>query len=117
MCGKPATRSNPGRLYCSTPCQYLAKTVAKHGNANYLAALKRDGFQCSRCASKTALHVHHIDGAGLGYDMESRNNALDNLITLCNSCHGKIHAMTARELYARHPDTVHDVLRTFLHST
>ena len=46
---------------------------------------KRDGYACRECGNKphnTDLHVHHID-----YD--KNNNEDNNLITLCNSCHGK----------------------------
>ena len=55
-------------------------------------AIRRDQYRCQYCDRRegkwgTDLHVHHIqptsDGGGHG---------LDNLITLCNTCHNKIHA-------------------------
>jgi len=46
---------------------------------------KRDKWQCQICLCKNKkLIVHHID-------MNKKNCNLNNLITLCQSCHGKIH--------------------------
>jgi len=41
---------------------------------------ERDGHKCQLCSSTENLCVHHID-----YD--KFNNEMDNLVTLCNSCH------------------------------
>ena len=46
------------------------------------AALARDG-QCVDCGSTRRLHVHHLG--------DPDNHALDNLATLCISCHRKRH--------------------------
>lgn len=48
---------------------------------------ERDNYQCRECGisediHKGSLHVHHIDGDRL-------NNKMENLITLCCSCHAK----------------------------
>lgn len=60
--------------------------------------LERDGSQCVKCGMSRSdhylkyscdLNVHHIDGKGWGVKKEERNNQLDNLITLCHSCHRK----------------------------
>lgn len=58
---------------------------------NRKAALERDGYTCQHCGNKNNLHVHHVDGNGVTVDKESRNNALDNLLTLCRGCHTKVH--------------------------
>jgi 5-methylcytosine-specific restriction endonuclease McrA len=48
--------------------------------------LKRDGWRCQDCGATTNLQVHHIrPRSRLGGDV------MDNLITLCASCHGKRH--------------------------
>lgn len=45
---------------------------------------ERDGFKCTKCGSIEYLIVHHID-------MNKKNSSLNNLITLCRVCHGKLH--------------------------
>ena len=51
---------------------------------------ERDGFVCQICGSTPAdresLSVHHIDG-------DKKNCSLDNMISLCRSCHTRIHFM------------------------
>ena len=48
--------------------------------------LERDGWRCQYCGHSTGLEVHHIQGRSrLGDDAEQ------NLITLCASCHHAVH--------------------------
>jgi 5-methylcytosine-specific restriction endonuclease McrA len=52
-----------------------------------LEVLNRDGWKCQECGSCQNLHVHHqIFRSQAGDDSEL------NLITLCNSCHAKVHS-------------------------
>ena len=47
---------------------------------------ERDNFQCQLCGRKSGkLHAHHI----IPWRVE-HNDKLNNLITLCNSCHSKV---------------------------
>ena len=46
---------------------------------------ERDGFMCQQCENPFDLVVHH-------QDWDKMNSVLDNLITLCRSCHGQLHA-------------------------
>jgi len=52
----------------------------------------RDDYRCQECGDRggpygsTELHAHHIVPLGSG-----GTNDMDNLITLCNSCHMSIH--------------------------
>jgi len=46
------------------------------------AIRKRDKYTCQLCGKEPAIIVHHID-----YDKKNCNS--DNLIILCDSCHGK----------------------------
>ena len=55
--------------------------------------LQRDNYMCQTCeyapnliiiGKKMKLHVHHID-------KNRKNNHHSNLITLCHSCHSKLH--------------------------
>jgi 5-methylcytosine-specific restriction endonuclease McrA len=54
--------------------------------------LERDGYRCQHCSTDQILEVHHIDGRGTTTPKELRNHALENLLTLCTSCHAKEHA-------------------------
>jgi 5-methylcytosine-specific restriction endonuclease McrA len=48
--------------------------------------LERDGWRCQLCGSACNLQVHHLKSRSkLGDD------ALENLISLCVTCHGKQH--------------------------
>lgn len=49
---------------------------------------KRDNFKCVICGSNKKLSIDHIDGNGR-YSKYPNNN-IDNLRTLCLSCHGSI---------------------------
>lgn len=47
---------------------------------------QRDGFECQICGKNNCrLHTHHI----IPYSI-SKDNSLDNLVTLCTSCHTRI---------------------------
>lgn len=48
--------------------------------------LRRDGWRCQRCGRMEGLQVHHIQ-------LRSRlgDDAANNLIALCVSCHQKVH--------------------------
>ena len=54
-------------------------------------AMKRDDFTCKKCGEKdiSKLIVHHIDESG--GNGKKTNNKLNNLITMCRSCHMKLH--------------------------
>lgn len=61
--------------------------------------IQRDGEKCQHCglsrelnriAWNCDLHVHHINGLGRSVlDISLKDNDLENLITLCKSCHVK----------------------------
>ena len=65
---------------------YSQSSVARDA-WNYKTAratvLKRDNYQCVQCGSSRRLHVHHKN--------DPDNHALDNVETLCASCHKKRH--------------------------
>lgn len=62
--------------------------IAEYGNGwntkISITVKKRDGNKCKLCGSKKSLKAHHID-------FTKTNHSLNNLITLCNSCHQKVH--------------------------
>jgi len=47
-------------------------------------AINHYGGECQVCSDRENILVHHRDG-------DRSNNDLDNLIPLCESCHGKVH--------------------------
>ena len=57
----------------------------------HVAILGRDGWRCQYCGSRRDLQVHHIRSRGLLGD-----DAEDNLITLCATCHQRIHRKNPR---------------------
>ena len=46
--------------------------------------LERDGKQCVECGREKNLDIHHIDHSKTNHDAS-------NLVTLCRSCHKKVH--------------------------
>ena len=49
---------------------------------------KRDNYTCQECGNKGIIHAHHIIEWAKD---ESKRFDIDNGITLCIKCHGKIH--------------------------
>lgn len=49
--------------------------------------LERDQHNCQKCGNKTNLHVHHLTYVNHGSEHEN----LNDLITICESCHDKEH--------------------------
>jgi len=116
-CGDPVQRAPSqlsDRNFCSKECQRLWKREtdynigANHPNwaggdipygagwdRNRRRARERDNYECQFCGLASDahklihgedLHVHHVVKARL-IEEDSDRNALDNLISLCRSCH------------------------------
>ena len=89
QCGK---KPPAGRTYC-LKCLKRLKYYMNHPKSNSrknlygnrFKAIKRDKNRCQICSRKEKLVVHHIDRNGI--KSEKPNHSLENLITLCNSCH------------------------------
>lgn len=121
VCGKTFHARNHRRIQCSRSCFEKAHQVRMKGAGNpafidgrsngatydagaswktiRLEVYRRDGFTCQRCGVKCVskksatpetnrrvIQCHHI----IPYK-QSRNNNLDNLITLCLRCHRRVH--------------------------
>ena len=56
------------------------------------AALLRDGYECQSCGTRENLTVHHKVKARTAPDLAFD---VDNLITLCRSCHGRLERFAA----------------------
>ena len=48
--------------------------------------LRRDGFRCQSCGTKSSLEVHHKE-----FRSQSGDDSDQNLITLCSACHRIVH--------------------------
>jgi hypothetical protein len=51
-----------------------------------IKVLQRDGFKCRNCGSRNNLMIHHIV-----YRSHQGGNEMNNLLTLCASCHSGHH--------------------------
>jgi len=81
-------------------------------NGLKLLVLERDDNQCQICKTQEKLVVHHVDGSGYtSVDKKQMNNDIENLITLCSSCHHKLHwwQRKHRQLKSRE-----DIVRTYV---
>jgi len=69
------------------------KMLERRYGGNYIKTMKRDGFKCTKCGTTKRLQVHHIDKTGMKTvgSYKYSNNNLSNLLTLCHSCHLKLH--------------------------
>ncbi len=52
--------------------------------------LERDGHCCVVCGRTEELHIHHIDG-------DNTNDRPENLVTLCEHCHARVHTELRRD--------------------
>lgn len=87
-------------------CRKLATKQSKirHGYNTWLfgghreEVIARDHNQCTGCGMTRSEHkfvfgkditIDHKDGFGSTVPVSMKNNSLDNLVTLCLSCHGR----------------------------
>jgi len=90
--GRGVSGSRNSRWVDGRSCE---KKGSEDYNFEFSSALKttikkRDRFKCRKCnedGSKFRLFVHHID-------YNKKNNSIDNLVTVCASCHSRIHGRT-----------------------
>jgi hypothetical protein len=78
------------RKYCSKNCNYL-RDEGKDKSGFHTKARKFIKQNCESCGSDKKLDVHHIDH-------NWKNNAPENLKTLCRSCHMKLHWEIRKQL-------------------
>lgn len=76
------------RRFCSQSCA-ASRPFAKK-NSMHKRARKHRGDHCEACGTTKRLQAHHLD-------QDFTNNALNNIQTLCKSCHDFWHN-TARRL-------------------
>jgi DNA-directed RNA polymerase subunit RPC12/RpoP len=92
--------------YCHTGPQYYGSSWKPQREK----AIQRDGERCSLCGLSREehkeqygvdLHVHHkIPFGQYGVDRHEEANRLQNLMTVCRSCHPQAELLTGREVVA-----------------
>ena len=109
ICGKPFIKNNMTmtKKYCSSECRRKAERLfgskkqtdleykdrTRFGGNKY-KVLQRDDYKCQMCDSERQLIVHHKDCSG---SLDNPNNDMNNLITLCKSCHIKLHRLYGKD--------------------
>lgn len=63
--------------------------------SNRLLAFERDGWKCTKCGSRESLQAHHIEPVPKGTFDPVVVHRVENLQTLCVTCHAKIPKHTA----------------------
>jgi 5-methylcytosine-specific restriction endonuclease McrA len=48
--------------------------------------LRRDGWRCQSCGTRSSLEVHHKE-----FRSHSGDDSEQNLVTLCSACHATVH--------------------------
>ena len=74
------------------------KTGSDRFGNNRERILKRDRYKCQLCGAKENLAVHHFDGKDARYYQGEPNHSVENLITLCTSCHATVHKQKKKSL-------------------
>ena len=75
------------RRFCSLSCANTRQTLTKHGYS--WRARKHLRMNCEACGSEKDLEAHHID-------QTIKNNAPQNIQTLCKKCHDFWHSTGRR---------------------
>lgn len=73
----------------SIPEQYAAYLRTPKWHKLRIACFDRDGWQCRMCGMSLNLRAHHTS-----YDRFDKDGELDDLVTLCDTCHMRLHATT-----------------------
>lgn len=82
---------------------YEKQLKTKEWRAKREKILKRDGYKCAYCGSKSKLNVHHkyYNLYPNGKHVNAWDYPDDALITLCESCHKKVHETKPVKMYYR----------------
>lgn len=70
-------------------------TIYFYGLETSLIVYDRANRKCEECGRDSNLVIHHRDHKGIlmrRLKIGEMNNDIDNLVVLCSSCHGRLHA-------------------------
>ena len=88
FCSKKCANTNKGKKFNGKNHPFWKGGRKDYRGSNWHTkrkiALKRDDYTCQKCGKKKDLVVHHI----VAYE-DNGSNELENLLTLCRSCHSK----------------------------
>ena len=73
-------------IYARGFCKYCY-TKERPFSFKRLDVLRRDNYGCRDCGKTGRLDIHHVD-------FNKKNNDIENLITVCASCHTKRHVFS-----------------------
>lgn len=94
FCSPRCAKISGARAFTKRHPGYATKgTRRRRYDGNLEKCLERDGHKCCVCGSTNKPHVHHLDGSGRTHNP---NHVLENLATLCSSCHRRIHLIQLR---------------------
>lgn len=94
FCSPRCAKISGSRAYTKRNPGYSTKRVRQRRyDGNFEKCLERDGHKCCMCGSANKPHVHHLDCSG---QTQKPNHALENLATLCSSCHTRMHDIQLR---------------------
>lgn len=85
-CYEKSSRQRLEQLKAQRTNDYIQYLRSQKFQELKMRVLTRDGFQCKLCGTAKNLCVHHITYERRGHE------DLSDLITLCTTCHNKIHA-------------------------
>jgi hypothetical protein len=113
-CGKMFFPKTHNMVFCSDECRngyfnVRSKDDMRFGG-NRKFVLERDHYKCVICGNVNGINVHHKDESG---NSERPNNEPDNLITLCNACHIKMHNIHRKRTRKRINVTCQNCGRSF----
>jgi hypothetical protein len=101
-CGKEFEKYNTmkQRLYCSNNCQKELRKIKQPSYNEWQLLreerLEKDNYTCQDCKKHDNYLVHHVIPLAL-----EGSNDVNNLITLCDECHGERHKKIFLDLYKR----------------
>ena len=81
---------------------YKKFLVSKYWLSVKRVVLKRDNNKCAKCGTTIKLRVHHLTYK----NHFNEHNHLEDLITLCDSCHRNIHNIDEIKLIERHLNSI-----------
>ena len=88
-CGKEFKTTLSRQAFCCTKCRKEKRPSGEEWASLVEFVTERDNFKCVKCGSNKKLNVHHIKFLSRG-----GNNKVDNLVTLCEQCHIKVHKVS-----------------------